>query len=133
MRIRISGFLGASSLAVVFMKHFASFYVLMVVSHSMLLRRMRDKQMTNIHKLPPIVEDLRSHAPEQLAELRLLLTAGITGRPDARRPGFYELDGNDSVYYVFRYPTGHKVLLVAAWERQSDPAAEMAACSCPAA
>ena len=33
--------------------------------------------MTNIHKLPPILEDLRSHAPEQLAELRLLLSAGI--------------------------------------------------------
>lgn len=98
----------------------------------MLLRRMKGKQMMNIHKLPPLVEDLRSHAPEQLAELRLLIS-GITGRPDMRRPGFYELDGNDSVYYVFRYPTGQKVLLVAAWERLSDPAAEMAACSCPAA
>jgi hypothetical protein len=115
------------------MKHFASYYVLMFVGHSMMLRRMKDKKMSNIHKLPPIVEDLRSHAPEQLAELRLLLNAGITGRPDTRRPGFYELDGDESVYYVFRYPTGHKVLLVAAWERQSDPAAEMAACSCPAA
>jgi hypothetical protein len=115
------------------MKHFASFYVLMFVGHSMMLRRMKGKKMSNIHKLPPIVEDLRSHAPEQLAELRLLLSAGITGRPDMRRPGFYELDGDDSVYYVFRYPSGHKVLLVAAWERQSDPVAEMTACSCPAA
>jgi hypothetical protein len=115
------------------MKHFAGFCVLMVVGHNMLLRRMKEKQMTNIHKLPPILEDLRSHTPEQLAELRLMLSAGITGRPDVRRPGFFELDGNDSVYYIFRYPTGHKVLLVAAWERQSDPVAEMVACSCPAA
>ena len=99
----------------------------------MLLRRIKDKQMTNIHKLPPILEDLRSHAPEQLAELRLLLSAGITGRPDLRRPGFFEVDGDASVYYVFRYPSGHKVLLLAAWERLSDPVAEIVACSCPAA
>ena len=115
------------------MKHFARFYVLMDEAHSMLLRRMKDKPMTIIQKLPPIVEDLRSHAPEQLAELRLLLAAGITGRPDVRRPGFFELDGDSSVYYIFRYPSGQKVLLLAAWDRQSDPVAEMASCSCPAA
>jgi hypothetical protein len=89
--------------------------------------------MMNIQKLPPTVEDLRTHAPEKLAELRLLLGAGITGRPDLRRPGVFEVDGDSSVYYIFRYPSGHKVLLLAAWERQSDPVAEMAACSCPAA
>jgi hypothetical protein len=37
------------------------------------------------------------------------------------------------VYYIFRYPTGHKVLLVAAWERETDPVAEMVAYGCPAA
>jgi len=115
------------------MKHFAGFYVLMDEAHSMLLRRTKDKVMMNIQKLPPIVEDLRTHAPEQLAELRLLLGAGITGRPDLRRPGFFELDGDSSVYYIFCYPSGQKVLLLAAWERRSDPVAEVAACSCPAA
>jgi len=99
----------------------------------MLRRRMKEKTMTIIQKLPPIVEDLRDHAPEQLAELRLLLSAGITGRPDMRRPGFFEIDGDSSVYYVFRYPSGHKILLLAAWDRQADPAAALAACSCPAA
>jgi len=99
----------------------------------MLLRRMKGKPMMNIQKLPPIVEDLRSHAPEQVAELRLLLAAGITGRPDARRPGFFEVDGDASVYYIFRYPNGQKVLLLAAWDRLTDPLAAMAACSCPAA
>jgi hypothetical protein len=115
------------------MKHFAGFYVLMDEAYRMLLRRMKGKPMTNMQKLPPILEDLRSHAPEQLAELRLLLGAGITGRPDLRRPGFFELDGDSSVYYIFRYPNGQKVLLLAAWERHADPVAEMAACSCPAA
>ncbi len=89
--------------------------------------------MLTIQKLPPIVEDLRHHSAEQLLELRLLLNTGALGRADRRRPGFYELDGVSNVYYVFRYPTGHKVLLVAAWDRSCDPLAELAACSCPAA
>lgn len=115
------------------MKHFDEFCVSMNEAQGTLLRRMKGKPMTNVQKLPPLVEDLRSHAPEQLAELRLLLAAGITGRPDVRRPGFFEVDGDSSVYYIFRYPNGQKVLLLAAWERQPDSVAAMAACSCPAA
>ena len=90
--------------------------------------------MWNIEKMPPIVEDLRTHSPEQLAELRVMLKAGIVGRPDMRRPGFYELDGDSNVYYIFRYPSGQKVLLVAVWQKETDPlVAELIACNCPAA
>jgi len=99
----------------------------------MLLAAVKDATMMVIEKRPPLVEDLRKHSPEQMAELRLLLNAGLTGRPDVRRPGFYELDGTSNVYYIFRYPTGHKVLLIAAWQREFDPVAEMVAYSCPAA
>jgi hypothetical protein len=99
----------------------------------MLFVKAKDKAMSNIQKLPPIVEDLRHHTPEQLLELRLLLNTGVKGREDKRRPGFYEFDGVNNVYYVFRYPTGQKILLVAAWERQNDPVADLVACSCPAA
>jgi len=84
-------------------------------------------------KLPPVVEDLRNHTAEQVAELRMLLGAGFVGRPDLRRPGFYELDGATSVYYIFRYPSGHKVLLLAAWQKETDPVAEMVASACYAA
>jgi hypothetical protein len=99
----------------------------------MLEVKAKDKSMFTVQKLPPIVEDLRHHSQEQLLELRLLLNAGAKGREDRRRPGFYEFDGVNNVYYVFRYPTGHKVLLLAAWDRQSDPVADLVACSCPAA
>ncbi len=99
----------------------------------MLLAALKDASMIVIEKQPPLLEDLRKHSSEQVAELRLLLNAGITGRPDVRRPGFYELDGTDNVYYIFRYPTGHKVLLVAAWQKGFDPVAEMAAYNRPAA
>jgi len=91
------------------------------------------KKMVILEKMPPVLEDLRNHSPEQLAELRILLNAGLTGRPDVRRPGFYEIDGASNVYYVFRYPTGHKVLLLAAWEKEYDPVAEMVAYGCNAA
>ena len=85
-------------------------------------------------KQPPLLEDLRSHTAEQVAELRLLLNSGAPTRPDPRRPGFFELDGAQNVFYIFRYPSGSKVLLLGVWERERDRVAELAACSCcPAA
>jgi hypothetical protein len=82
-------------------------------------------------KQPPFVEDLRNHSQEQIAELRQLLAAGAPSRPDPRRPGFYEIEGLSNIFYVFKYPTGTKVLLLGIWDR--DPVAELVACSCPAA
>jgi|ERR1700682_2383866 hypothetical protein len=103
----------------------------------MLAAESRDIEMINLQKLPPVIEDLRNHSQEQLQELRLLLNAGVEagleGRPDVRRPGFFELDGVDNVYYIFRYPTGHKVLLLAAWQREIDAVAEMVGYARPAA
>jgi hypothetical protein len=82
-------------------------------------------------KRPPIVEDLRQHSQEELAELRLLLANHAPARPDARRPGFFEVEGASNVYYIFKYPTGTKILLLAVWER--DPVAELAAMAYSAA
>ena len=84
-----------------------------------------------ITKQPPILEDLRNHSQEQMAELRQLLMGNAPSRPDPQRPGFYEVQGRSYTYYVFKYPSGAKVLLIAVWER--DPVAEMVAYSCPAA
>jgi len=89
--------------------------------------------MTPVTKQPPLLEDLRNHSQEQLGELRQLLIAGAPSRPDPRRPGFYEVQGLSNIYYVFKYPTGTKVLLIGVWQRERDPVAALAACSCPAA
>jgi hypothetical protein len=89
--------------------------------------------MTTFSKQPPLLEDLRNHSAEQLAELRLLLDGCAHSRPDPRRPGFFEIDGPINVFYVFKYPTGSKVLLLGVWEKDHDPVAELVACSCPAA
>ena len=89
--------------------------------------------MITITKQPPLVEDLRNHSQEQIAELRMLLQSGAPSRPDPRRPGFFEVEGPSNVYYIFRFPTGSKVLLLGVWDRESDPVAELVACTCPAA
>ena len=92
------------------------------------LMRRGNLMTITVPKQPPLLEDLRNHSPEQLAELRLLLNAGAPSRPDPRRPGFFEVDGTSSVFYIFKYPTGTKVLLLGVWER--DRVAEIAACAC---
>jgi hypothetical protein len=89
--------------------------------------------MITVPKQAPLVEDLRNHSQEQIAELRQLLVTGAPSRPDPRRPGFYEVEGLANIYYVFKYPSGTKVLLLGAWERANDPVAALVACSCPAA
>ncbi len=83
-------------------------------------------------KRTPLLQDLRNHSQEQLSELRLLLEHGAPTKPDPRRPGFFELEGLQNVFYVFKYPAGTKVLLVGVWDR--DPVAELASsCCCSAA
>ena len=89
--------------------------------------------MMPITKQPPVVEDLRNHSQEQVGELRHLLAVGAPSRPDPRRPGFYEVEGLASTFYVFKYPSGAKVLLLGVWDRERDPVAELVACTCPAA
>ena len=89
--------------------------------------------MLSTHKQPPLIEDLHNHSQEQIAELRVLLNSGAPSRPDPRRPGFFEIEGVTSTFYVFKYPTGTKVLLLGVWTRESDPVAEFVAATCPAA
>jgi len=87
--------------------------------------------MIQVTKRTPFVEDLHQHSQEQLAELRQLLASGAPAQPDPRRPGFFEVAGRDNIFYIFKYPTGTKVLLLGIWER--DRVAEMAALACGAA
>src|SRR5579885_1724371 len=68
----------------------------------------RSKPMITLAKQPPVIEDLRNHSQEQMAELRFLLSSGAPARPDPRRPGFFEIEGPASVSYVFKYPSGSK-------------------------
>jgi len=55
-----------------------------------------------------LIEDLGKHTPENIAQLRVLLEAGVVGHPDSHWPHFYELAGVENVYYVFGYPGDRK-------------------------
>jgi hypothetical protein len=88
-----------------------------------LTESIKENDQTNLSR---VIEDLRPHKAEQLAELRILLNAGLD-RADTRRPGFFEIDGAAYVYYILRYPFGHKVLLVAAWDLEGESKTEFAA------
>ena len=110
------------------MKHFDGCNVFIYVRR---FAGRRKYTMMNMQKQPPLVEDLRNHSQEELAELRVLLSAGAEMRPDPRRPGFFEVAGVERVYYIFKYPNGSKILLLGVWDR--DRVAEMAVLSCSAA
>jgi hypothetical protein len=84
--------------------------------------------MISTTKRAPVVQDLRNHSAEQIGELRVLLEQGAPVKPDPRRPGFFEVQGLRDVFYIFKYPTGEKVMLLGVWER--DPVAELVAYSC---
>ena len=73
-------------------------------------------------KQPPLLEDLRNHSPEQLAELRLLLSSGAPWRPDPQRRDIFEVEGHSHVFYISKFPSGAKVVLLAIWKR--DQASE---------
>lgn len=107
------------------MKHSRSFYVLLGEWHGKLNM---DIHMIALNKRPPELQDLRNHSAEQVSELRLLLEHGAPTKPDPRRPGFFELQGPQNIFYIFKYPTGEKILLLGVWDR--DPVAEMVACNC---
>lgn len=70
----------------------------------------------NNRKQPLLLEDLRNHSLEQLMELRFSLRSGAHLRPDPRRRGFFEVEGYSHVFYIFKYPSGTKLLLIAVWE-----------------
>jgi hypothetical protein len=72
------------------------------------------------------IEDLLGHPPEMVEELRERLSelhadgrAGDSGSlriaPDPKRPGFYEVRGAETTYYIHILPSSGKVLLLAAW------------------
>jgi len=110
------------------MKHFRGSNVFIYVRR---FAGRRLNMMMNMQKQPPILEDLRNHTQEELAELRVLLNDNVEMRPDPRRPGFFEVTGLNRVYYIFKYPNGSKILLLGVWDR--DLVAETVAYSCTAA
>ena len=65
------------------------------------------------------IEDLRNHGPEAAMTLRCLLTCGAKILPDSKRGGFYEVENESTVYYIYAPTRYGKVLLLATWPSKS--------------
>ena len=63
------------------------------------------------------IEDLRQHATQTLIALEELLLTGASVTPDPKRPGFYEIEGEDLVYYVCDSLAPGKLILLATWPK----------------
>ncbi len=61
------------------------------------------------------IEDLRNHSTETVSNLQGLLASGAMVTPDAKRPGFFEVESDSHVYYVCISEATGKVLLLATW------------------
>jgi len=75
----------------------------------------------------PSIDNLRNYPAEVVDRLRELLASGAPARPDPRRADFYELDNDDQVFYIHISPVTGKVMLLATWLRQLEPAGMAAA------
>jgi hypothetical protein len=65
------------------------------------------------------IEDLRNHSAERVVTLRNLMAEGAGATPDPKRPGFYELESDSLVYYIYVSPVTGKILLLATWPTES--------------
>jgi hypothetical protein len=69
------------------------------------------------------VEDLRNHGLETVMPLRYLLTCGAKITPDPKRAGFYEVESESTVYYIYAPSRYGKVFLLATWPSEGALAA----------
>jgi hypothetical protein len=67
------------------------------------------------------IEDPRHHSPERVETLRQLLAGGARVEADPKRSDFFELESGSDVYYIHISPITGKILLLAAWQKDSVP------------
>lgn len=66
------------------------------------------------------IEDPRGHSPETLQRLRRALASGVPAVPDARRPGFFEIQDGAQVFYIHISPATQQITLLATWAHEPD-------------
>jgi hypothetical protein len=70
----------------------------------------------------PEIEDLRNHSAETVNKLRHLLASGAPAVPDPHRQDFFEVQNGSSVYYIHLSPLSGKIMLLATWLKEAQPA-----------
>lgn len=67
------------------------------------------------------IETLHSYPASLVEELDRILTAGAPARADSHRKDFYEVEGDEEVFYIHVSPMNGRVLLLAVWKRSDLP------------
>lgn len=71
------------------------------------------------------IEDPRHHSPERIETLRQLLAGGARVEADPKRSDFFEVESGSDVYYIHISPISGKIVLIAAWSKDSVPGEEL--------
>lgn len=71
------------------------------------------------------IEDPRHHSPDRVETLRQLLAGGARVEADPKRSDFFEVESGSDVYYIHISPITGKILLLAAWQKESVPGEEI--------
>lgn len=61
------------------------------------------------------IENLNHYPAGVVEELRQTLARGAEVTPDPKRRRLYELESDQTRFYIDLLPSGHKVILLAAW------------------
>ena len=66
------------------------------------------------------IQDPRGHSPETMRRLHQAITSEAPAVPDERRPGFFEIQAGDQVFYIHISPVTQTITLLAAWAREAE-------------
>lgn len=73
----------------------------------------------------PLIEDLRNHPTDMVKRLHNLLINGANVVSDPKRKGFYELEADSMVYYIYVSPVTGTIFFLATWEKTGASALQM--------
>jgi hypothetical protein len=63
------------------------------------------------------IRDHRNHSPATPITLALLLAGIVNTTPGPKRDGLYEVEGAQTVYYIYRSPFSGEISLLATWKK----------------
>jgi|SRR5215469_3905384 len=71
------------------------------------------------------IRDLGNHPAVTVISLGFLLAKTVNVMPDPKRKGFYEVQGNSTIYYIWALPGGGTIFLLATWRNFLPPVANL--------
>jgi hypothetical protein len=71
------------------------------------------------------IEDLGNHSAAAVISLGILLVGAVNVTPDPKRKCFYEIEGGQTVYYIYVSPFSRTISLLASWRKLVRPVLQL--------